>query len=78
MNSPSDENWKGAQRILIDARDTAKYSNTLGGNDLTLTGHSDSDWAEQREDRILTTGFIYHLGSSPVSWKSCCQPTMAL
>lgn len=70
MSSPTDVHWRAAQRVLVYARDTAKYSITLGGNDLTLSGHSDSDWAEQREDRQSTTGFIFCLGNSPVSWKS--------
>lgn len=78
MNNPTDIHWKAAQRVLIYARDTSEYSITLGGNDLTLSGHSDSDWAEQREDRRSTTGFIFCLGKSPVSWKSRRQPTIAL
>lgn len=50
MTNPTDEHWRAAQRVLIYARDTSDYSITLGGKDLTLSGHSDSDWAEQRED----------------------------
>lgn len=78
MSSPTDEHWRAAVRVLVYARDTADYSITLGGNDLTVMGHSDSDWAEQREDRRSTTGFIFYLGQSPVSWKSRRQPTIAL
>lgn len=78
MSSPTDLHWKAAIRILTYLRDTAQYSITIGGNDLTLSGHSDSDWAECREDRRSTTGFIFCLGKSPVSWKSRRQPTIAL
>lgn len=78
MSSPTDHHWKAAQRVLVYLRDTSSYSITLGGNDLTLSGHSDSDWAKQREDRRSTTGFIFYLGNSPVSWKSRHQPTIAL
>ena len=78
MNSPTDIHWRAAQRILIYVRDTSSLSITLGGDDLTLSGHSDSDWAEQREDRRSTTGFIFSLGKTPVSWKSRRQPTIAL
>lgn len=70
MTNPTDIHWKAALRVLTYVRDTPEYSITLGGNDLTLTGHSDSDWAAQREDRRLTTGFVFCLGNSPVSWKS--------
>lgn len=78
MSSPTDVHWKAAQRVLIYARDTSQFSITLGGHNLELSGHSDSDWAEQREDRRSTTGFIFYLGNSPVSWKSRRQPTIAL
>lgn len=70
MNSSSDIHWQAAQHVLIYARDTSGYSITLGGQDLTLSGHSDSDWAEQCEDRQSTTDFVFCLGNSPVSWKS--------
>lgn len=77
MNSPMDVHWRAAQRVLVYARDKSEYSINLGGNDLTLSGHSDSDPAEQREDCRSTTGFILSLGTSPVSWKSRRQPTIA-
>lgn len=78
MTSPTDVHWKAAQRVLVYLRDTSHYSINLGGLDLTLSGHSDSNWAEQREDRRSTTGFIFCLGKSPVSLKSRFQPTIAL
>lgn len=76
MNNLTDVHWRAAQRVLIYAIDTSGYPITLGGNDLTLSGHSDSDWAKQREDLRSTTGFIFCLGKSPVSWKYCRQPTL--
>lgn len=78
MSSPNDAHWKAAQRVLVYVRDTADMSITLGGEDLVLSGHSDSDWAKHREDRRSTTGFLFNLGMSPVSWKSRRQPTIAL
>lgn len=78
MSNPTDTHWKAAIRVLVYLRDTSHYSITVGGDDLTLSGHSDSDWAECREDRRSTTGFIFSLGKSPVSWKSRRQPTIAL
>lgn len=43
MTSPTDSHWKAAQRVLIYARDTNHFSITLGGHNLELSGHSDSD-----------------------------------
>lgn len=67
MTNPTDKHWQAVKRVLVYARDTLNFSIVVGGHDLTLTGHSDSDWAEQREDCRLTTGFLFCLGLSPVS-----------
>ena len=47
---------------------------------LTLIGYSDSDWAASNDDRRSTSGYCFYLNldSSPVSWKSKKQPTVAL
>lgn len=71
MTSPSDYHWKAAQRVLLYVRYTADMSVTLGGTDIVLSGHSDSDWAEQREDCRSTTGFLFNLGKWPVSTDDC-------
>lgn len=77
MTNPTDDHWKAVTRVITYVRDTASYSITLGGNNLTHSGYTDPDWAEQREDRGSTTGFIFCLGNSPVPWKSRQQPTIA-
>lgn len=78
MNDPTEEHWKAAVCVLVYALDTSTFSITLSGSGKTLTAHSDSDWAEQVEARRSTTGFIFFNRSSPVSWKSKRQPTIAL
>ena len=49
-------------------------------NGLKLEGHSDSDWAFDKETRRSTTGFGFNLNenSAVVSWKSRKQQTVAL
>lgn len=76
--NPTETHWKSARCVLIYERDTTHHLITLGGNYLTLSGHSDSDWAEQQEDHLSTTGIIFRVGCSLVSWKSLRQPTIAL
>jgi hypothetical protein len=45
--------------------------------EIWLTGHSDADWASDRETRRSVSGFIFDLGDSPISWNSKLQTTVA-
>lgn len=50
ISNPNDIHWKAAQRVLVYVRDMSDYSITLGGSNITLSGHSDLDCAEQRDN----------------------------
>ena len=50
---------------------------TSGGN-LDLIGYSDADMAGDVNDRKSTSGMIFFLGGSPVSWQSQKQKVVAL
>ncbi|CCM06583.1 uncharacterized protein FIBRA_08861 [Fibroporia radiculosa] len=43
-----------------------------------LIGFSDSDWAENRDTRHLTSGFIFTMSGAAISWRSRLQKVMAL
>jgi hypothetical protein len=43
-----------------------------------ITGYSDSDWANDHNDRRSTTGYIFTFGSGPISWKTRKQQCVAL
>ena len=49
-----------------------------GASNAGLIGYSDSDWAEDRDDRHSTTGFIYLMAGGAISWASRRQPTISL
>ena len=46
--------------------------------DVELAGYSDSDWAGNPDDRKSTTGYVFNIGSGPISWSSKKQPTVSL
>jgi transposase InsO family protein len=48
------------------------------GEENDLLGFTDADWAADAHDRKSTTGFVFFLGSTPVTWNSRKQPTVAL
>jgi hypothetical protein len=42
-----------------------------------LSGFIESNWAKDRETRKSTCEYVFTLGSSPVTWCSKWQPTIA-
>ena len=43
-----------------------------------LIGFTDLDWAGDLDDRKSTTGYVFSLGSGPVTWACKKQQTLAL
>jgi len=43
-----------------------------------LVGYTDADWSGGTTTRRSTTGYVFTLGSTPISWSSRQQPTVAL
>lgn len=48
------------------------------GEDDDLYGFTDADWAGDSYDRKSTTGYLFMMGSTPITWNSKKQPTVAL
>jgi Reverse transcriptase (RNA-dependent DNA polymerase)/gag-polypeptide of LTR copia-type/Integrase core domain/GAG-pre-integrase domain/Domain of unknown function (DUF4219)/Zinc knuckle len=79
MHDPSKHHLGAAKRILKYIAGTAEYGLWYAKeNGDELVGYSDSDWAGCYEDMKSTSGYIFFLGSSPISWRSKKQPTVAL
>ena len=49
-----------------------------GASSSGLIAYSDSDWAESRDDRHSTSGFVFLMANCAVSWASRRQPTISL
>ena len=60
---------KGTKELKI------KYDRS---SDAGLIRYSDSDWGENRDDRHSTSGHIFLMAYSAVSWASQRQKTVAL
>lgn len=43
-----------------------------------VCGFTDADWAGDIHNRKSTTGFVFLLGNTPITWNSKKQPTVAL
>ncbi|GKG07198.1 hypothetical protein Tco_0330167 [Tanacetum coccineum] len=52
--------------------------NTIGSNDMKLVGYSDSSHNVDIDDGRSTTGHVFYLGTSPITWCSQKQTTVVL
>ncbi|CAL1407137.1 unnamed protein product [Linum trigynum] len=79
MNEPSKLHFAAAKRILRYLQGTKKLGLTYKKEaESKLTGYTDSDWAGSLDDRKSTSGYIFCLGSKPISWSSKKQKAVAL
>jgi hypothetical protein len=79
MKTPHEIHWKAAKRILRYVRGTVQFGihYSSGGTPL-LVGFTDSDWAGDPDDRKSTIGYVFSLGSGPVTWACKKQQAIAL
>ena len=76
-NDPGPSHWSAVKRVFRYLKKTA--DKTLSYNKQgDLSGYSDSDWANDKDDRRSTTGYIFCNAGSAISWNSKKQPTVAL
>ena len=77
---------KPRQRDMQEAYRVVRYLNHTKNKQLVLsscdnlrpTGYTDADWAGNVDDRKSTSGFIFQLGQSTISWSSKKQNCVAL
>lgn len=80
MEKPGKEHWAAVKQILRYVKGTVGYGCVYkaGSGEAELIGYSDSDLAGDIDDRKSTSGFVFLLGSSVVTWASQKQKIMAL
>lgn len=79
MSNPTKTHFAAAKRVLRYLKGMKnvglKYTKEENNN---LVGYVDSDWAGSLDDRRSTTGYLFCLGTKPISWSSKKQGTVAL
>ena len=79
MVSPGSEHWSGVKRVLRYVKGTLNYGLTFrSSDDFQLHGYSDADWAGCTDTRKSTSGQVFRLGDSTISWRSRKQSIVAL
>ncbi|XP_052734031.1 secreted RxLR effector protein 161-like [Vigna angularis] len=85
MDSPKKLHMLAAKRVLRYVRGTTDFgilfpigSNKNDVGDLKLVGFTDSNHGGDCVERKSTSGYIFMLNGSPISWCSKKQPVVAL
>ena len=79
MAKPSSEHWVAAKRVLRYIKGTVNVGLVFRKSDkFDLVGYSDADWAGDVDSRKSTSGYVFMLGNSVISWTSKKQPVVAL
>ncbi|KAL4192172.1 hypothetical protein AMTRI_Chr06g170960 [Amborella trichopoda] len=78
MQTPRKPHLDATQPVLRYLKATLGHGILLpSASDLMITAYSDSNWASCPMPRCSTTGYIVFLGTSPISWRTKKQNTVA-
>lgn len=78
-SNPNKEHWIAVKRIFRYLKGTANYGiNYVKDSSDDIVGYCDADWAGDVNDRKSTSGYVFSLSGSPISWKSKKQTCVAL
>jgi hypothetical protein len=77
-HAPQKPHMDAVNHILRYVRGTLDFGLCFQrGEDSVLSGYVDADWAGDRDDRKSTTGYVFMLGSTPITWRSQKQACVA-
>eukprot|EP00253_Pinus_taeda_P033679 PITA_33679 len=77
LQNPRESHWKAAKRILRYVRGTVQFGIHYSAKATPLlVGFTDSYWAGDPDDRKSTAGYVFTLGSGPITW--ACKKQAAI
>ena len=71
--SPNQDHWTVVHRVLKYLRGTINYGLCFSGFPSVLEGFSDANWISNSDEMKSTSGYVFILSGSAVSWKSAKQ-----
>ncbi|KAL8157159.1 hypothetical protein AgCh_002026 [Apium graveolens] len=78
MSNPGREHWEAVKWLLRYLKGTSKVALCFSKKDVILEGFSDADLGGCLDTRKSTTGYIFTLDGTAVSWMSRLQKSVAL
>ena len=80
MSNPSSEHMNAAKRVLRYIKGTSSFGLRYerGMKKHSIQGFSDSDFAGDSDDRKSTSGQVFFIGKSAITWNTVKQSVVAL
>ena len=79
MERPTELHLNAAKKMLRYLKGTMNFGLFYKkGEKQELTGYTDSDYADDQDDRKSTSGYVFMLSSNAVSWSSKKQSVVTL
>ena len=78
MANPGKEHWEAVKWLLRYLRGTSSTSLCFGKGKVTLQGFVDADLGGDVDSSKSTSGYIYTIGGTTVSWMSRLQKCVSL
>ena len=77
MRNPGKEHWMAVKWILRYLRGTTNQALCFGDSNIALQGYVDADMEGDKDNRRSTSGYVFTVGGTTVSWvskiqKCCC------
>ena len=78
-SAPKQEHWQAIKRILRYLQGTVEHGLKYPRKHVQdCVGYSDADWAGDTNDRKSTSGYVFQLNGTSISWRSKKQTSVAL
>ncbi|KAF5797362.1 putative RNA-directed DNA polymerase [Helianthus annuus] len=78
MSNPGREHWEAVKWLLRYLKGTSKVALNFKGKNVILKGFVDADLGGCKESFKSTTGYVFTVGGTAVSWMSKLQKSVAL
>ena len=78
MKNPGKKHWMVVKWILRYLRGTTNQALCFGGSNIALQGYVNVAMVGDKDNRRSTTGYVFTIGGTKVSWVSKIQSVVAL
>lgn len=78
MSNPTEEHLKAVKRVFRYLKGTMDYELVYQGDLKPVVGYTDADYGADPSTRRSTSGYVFNVGSAPISWMSKRQTVVAL